>query len=411
MSAATTTTTVAAQAASGGPVGNDRGIIRQLLVDAGVSHSSAHTAEVYLAAPARIAVILVIAFILARLVSRLSRRLVNALRLVSPLLDTTPRGEARVRTLAGAFTSIFRTVIWIVALLEILAEFDISLTPFVATATVIGAAVGFGAQTLVKDFLSGVLILAEDQYGVGDHIAIGVGANQTVGTVESVNLRVTRLRGADGGILYVPNGDIRTLSNDTETDSQALVDIHVPAGTDLVAAGRAAEEAAREMADDPDWAGDFVGRPYFAGVPDAAGTSGATIRVMVLTRPGRHLRAAAEMRLRIVERLRRDGLAWGPPAPQVVRLQTGVEPVADERPADDVGIEVHQAMPTTPGPDAESRGEPAAAGDSDARDSDAGAAGVAAPVVSAAARARRMLRRRFGRPSGPPAPGGPDNPD
>jgi small conductance mechanosensitive channel len=217
-----------------------------------------------------------------------------------------------VQTLTGAFTSVFRAFIWVVALLEILNVLSINLVPFVATATVIGAAIGFGAQSLVKDFLSGVLLLAEDQFGVGDHIAVGTGSTVTSGTVESVNLRVTRLRGLDGGVLYVPNGDIRILSNDTETDSQALVDVMVPYGTDLVAAGVAAQDAARRMAEDPEWAEEFVGTPYFAGVPDATGATGITLRVVVLTRPGQHMRLAREMRLRIAEELRRNHVAWLP---------------------------------------------------------------------------------------------------
>ncbi len=309
--AATTTTTTVAAAASGAAA-NDRGVIHQLVLDAGGGKGTAHTAQIYLAAPFKVLVILVVAFVLTRLVNRLSHRLVNGMRLVSPLVQATPRGAARVQTLAGAFTSVFRALIWIVAFLEILNEFAINLVPFVATATVIGAAVGFGAQSLVKDFLSGILLLAEDQYGVGDHIAVGTGATITSGTVESVNLRVTRLRGLDGGVLYIPNGDIRTLSNDTETDSQALVDVVVPYGTDLVAAGVAAQEAARRMAEDPEWAQDFVSPPFFAGVPDAAGANGIILRVIALTRPGQHMRTAREMRLRIMEALRRDHVAWLP---------------------------------------------------------------------------------------------------
>ena len=295
-----------------GAVDSDRGIIHQLFIDAGATKAQAHTAQIYLAAPFRVLVIVLVALVLTRVVGRIAGRLVHGMRLVSPLVQSTPRGAARIHTLGGAFGSVFRTVVWLIAFLEILGEFNINLAPFIATATVVGAAVGFGAQSLVKDFLSGILILAEDQYGVGDHIAIGTGANLTEGVVESVNLRVTRLRGADGGILYVPNGDIRILSNDTETDSQALVDVMVPHGTDLEAAATAAQEAARAMAIDPEWSNEIVGEPYFAGVQDATGAEGFTLRVIALTRPGQHLRTAREMRLRIIERLRHDGLAWQP---------------------------------------------------------------------------------------------------
>ena len=298
-----------------GAIDSDRGIIHQLFIDAGASRSAAHTAQIYLSAPFHVLVIVVIAFVLTRFVGRGAKRLVHGMRLVSPLVQSTPRGAARVQTLGGAFGSVFRTVVWLIAFLEILGEFNINLAPFVATATVIGAAVGFGAQSLVKDFLSGILILAEDQYGVGDHIAVGTGSNVTEGVVESVNLRVTRLRGADGGILYVPNGDIRILSNDTETDSQALVDVMVPHGTDIEAAAAAAVEAAGSLVNDPEWANEVVGEPYFAGVQDATVADGFVLRIIAKTRPGQHLRLAREMRLRIIERLRQDGLAWAVPHP------------------------------------------------------------------------------------------------
>ncbi len=297
-------------AVASGSATTDRGAIHQLLIDLGVSSSTAHTAQIYLGAPLRIAVILIAAFVLTKVVNRLAPRAVSALRVVSPLTDTSTRGEARVKTLAGAFAQIIRATIWLVAILTVLGEFNISLLPFVATATVVGAALGFGAQTLVKDFLSGALILAEDQYGLGDRVTVGVGPTATVGTVEGVTLRVTRLRGADGSVIYVPNGDIRTLSNDTESDSQALVDVVVPLGTDLTKAGEALEAAARDVATDPKWAGDIMGEPTFVGAQDFSNVNGVTLRVIATTKPGRHVFVVREIRLRAMERLRRDGIAW-----------------------------------------------------------------------------------------------------
>jgi small-conductance mechanosensitive channel len=288
---------------------NDRGILRQILVDLGVSPSTAHTIQVYAVGPLRILLVVVISVILTVLVRRLSRRMVNSFRLVSPLVRATPRGEDRLRTLAGVFTSVLRVIIWVVAFLTILGELHINLVPFIATATVVGAAVGFGAQTLVKDFLSGALILAEDQYGVGDSIVVGGGANSTSGTVEGLTLRTTRIRGLDGVVWYVPNGDIRTVGNNTEGDSQALIDVVVPHGTDLEAAGRVAEQAARRMASEPEWQGVFIGDPTFAGV-QATDNDGATLRIMAWTKPGQHFRASRELRLRILQTLRESGLVW-----------------------------------------------------------------------------------------------------
>lgn len=302
-------TIIAASTANTTNATNDRGVIYEFLHHLGVSDSTAHAVQVYSVGPLKIVLIIGIAMVLSRLITKVAGRLVRSMRLVSPLARATQRGEERVRTLTGVFASLFRAAVWIIALLTILGELDINLLPFIATATVIGAALGFGAQSLVKDFLSGALIIAEDQYAVGDHIMVGTGAGATTGTVEGVNLRVTRLRSLDGVIWYVPNGDIRTVGNDTETDSQALVDVVVPLGTDLAAAGAAALGAARELAESPEWNGVFIGDPVFGGV-QAANEDGVTLRVMAWTRPGEHFRAARELRLRVMERIRQDGLAW-----------------------------------------------------------------------------------------------------
>jgi len=291
-------------AASAGAT-TDRGIIDQILVNLGVAQNTAHSIEVWAVAPIKVLLILVIAFALTRLERRYAVRIVHSMRLVSPLLQPKPEAAARAQTIAGVVSAIIRAVIWVIAGLTILDELGIRLGAFVAGATIIGAALGFGAQTLVKDFLSGMLILTEDQYGVGDNIVV----NNTTGTVEGMTLRVTRIRSIDGVIWYVPNGDIRTVGNNSEGDSVALVEVVLPLGTDLEAAGRVAEDEARKMADEPDWAAVIVGEPTFAGIASVA-ADGATLRIMARTIPGEHQRAARELRLRLLERLRRDGLAW-----------------------------------------------------------------------------------------------------
>ena len=285
---------------------NDRGVIHQLLTDVGVGSDTAHAVQVWTVGPLKVLVVLLIALVLTRIERRFSRRLVSTLRVVSPMGPST-RGLERTQTIAGVISAIFRTVIWVIAWLTIFSQLGIRLTPFVAGATVIGAALGFGAQTLVKDFLSGLLIIAEDQYEVGDDIVVGT----TSGTVEGVTLRVTRIRSIDGVVWYVPNGDIRTVGNNSESDSVALVEVVVPLGTDLTAAGRVAEEEARKMAEDLDWAACIIGEPNFAGVA-AVDAVGVTMRVTVRTTPGDHIRVARNLRLRILERLRIDGLAWAP---------------------------------------------------------------------------------------------------
>jgi small conductance mechanosensitive channel len=303
----TPTTTTTVPAASGGAKNN--GIVHHFLVALGVSASTADNVARWATVPLRIGLIVGLTLIASYFIKRLAVRIVRGLRLVSPLVRTTPRGQDRIRTLTGVVAGALRAVLWVIAGLLILNLLDINLAPFVATATIIGAALGFGAQTLVRDFLSGMLILAEDQYGVGDHVVVGPSGQTTTGTVESVTLRVTRLRGLDGVVWYVPNGDIRTVGNDTATDSQALVDIVVPLGTDLTAASEAAESAARQMAVEERWRELIVGPPTFAGV-QAVDRLGVTLRIMALTKPAQHFVVAREMRFRILERLRDEGLAW-----------------------------------------------------------------------------------------------------
>lgn len=285
--------------------GYDRGLIHQLLIDLGVGSNTAHTVQVWASGPSKVLAVVVIALILTRVEVRLARRAVNSLRMIKPFQQGSARGAARAETLAGVLSAILRTIIWVLAGLTILSYFGLHLSALFATATVIGAGVAFGAQSLIKDFLSGLLILAEDQYGVGDSIVV----DKTEGTVEGVTLRVTRIRSVDGVVWYVPNGEIRKVGNNSEGDSQALVEVMVPLGTDLIAAGRVAEEEARSMATDPTWSALMVGEPNFAGVTEVT-EDGATMRVVVRTAPGVHLRVARELRLRILEGVRKAGLAW-----------------------------------------------------------------------------------------------------
>lgn len=320
----------AALAAAASPsVANDRGAIYQLLTALGVGTSTAHELQVYSVGPLRIILVLAIAFSLTRLVGRVSARLIGSLRLFSPVVRATVRGEDRAETLAGVFTSLLKGLIWIVAALTVLGELHVSLAPFVATATVVGAAVGFGAQSLVKDFLSGVLILAEDQYGVGDSITVT--ATGTSGVVEGVNLRTTRLRALDGTVWYVPNGDIRAVGNSSEETTVALVDVAIPHTTDLEAAGVAAEAACRQVAAGPALTDKVLSPPTFVAVV-ASDTETATIRVVARTAPGAHVEVGRQLRMAILERLRADGLAWAPVVTAAPVADTPPSPAGGARP-------------------------------------------------------------------------------
>jgi small conductance mechanosensitive channel len=281
------------------------GYVYDLVRRLGGSDFFARTAQFVLVRPLRIALIVAVAWLVARVGSRACLRSVHSLRLRAPGLLVSERAESRAATVGGALGSVFRAIVWIVAVLTILGELGIKLAPFIAGATVVGAALGFGAQSLVRDFLSGLLILLEDQYGVGDTIVVG----DTRGTVESLNLRTTRFRAQDGIVWYVPNGEIRKVGNSSEDFGRAVVDLVVPPDADLQAAIAAVSEEVSSLVADPAWADSVLEAPEVVGV-EQADSAGVTIRVMVKTVVGQSAALARALRLRTQERLRRDGMGW-----------------------------------------------------------------------------------------------------
>jgi small-conductance mechanosensitive channel len=281
------------------------GSVHQIFTWLGANEAQATRAQSLLVGPIRICVIVVVAFGITRLVPRLCRRLVRSLQLRTPLLRATARADNRAATIASVLASVFRVVVWVIAFLTILGVVGINLAPFVATATVVGAAVGFGAQSLVKDFLSGLLIVIEDQFGVADSVTVG----DTTGTVEAVSLRTTRVRSFDGTVWFIPNGEIRKVGNSSEGFNQAIVDVEVPIGTDLRRAGEMAEDEARAIAAEPEWRDIILEPPVLLGVEQQT-REGVTIRIVARTVSGQHAPVARAMRSRIVERLRREGAAW-----------------------------------------------------------------------------------------------------
>ncbi len=247
--------------------------------------------------------ILVLAMLFSRLGSRFAARSIRSIATRSPLRDSGPRTEQRATTLAGVAVSLIRIVVWTMAGLLLLGVLGVNLGPFLAGASIVGVALGFGAQSLVKDFLSGFFILVEDQYAVGDVITI---ADQT-GTVEEIDLRVTRLRAIDGTVWFVPNGEIRKVGNSAKEWGRAIVDVIVPRKADLAAAIAASGEEAAAVAADPAWANAVLEPPEILGV-NSMGVDNVTVRVSTKTTPDQRLPLAREMRSRISLRLQRDGV-------------------------------------------------------------------------------------------------------
>ena len=294
-----------AQAAAARASSASTGYVYDLLRQLGASDFVARSVQFLALRPLRIALIITVAWLAARIGGALCRRMVRSLQLRAPLLRASERAEARADTVAIALSSLVRAFVWIIAALTVLGELGINLGPFVAGATVIGAALGFGAQSLVRDFLSGLLILVEDQYGVGDMVLVG----ETKGTIESLNLRTTRMRSFDGTVWYVPNGEIRKVGNRSDGWTRALVDLPLPHGVDLTAASAAVTEAARSLTSEPPWNEYVLDPPEMLGVQDVAPDS-VTVRLGVRVTPTQVEELTRAVRGRVLERLRRDGVEF-----------------------------------------------------------------------------------------------------
>jgi small-conductance mechanosensitive channel len=204
------------------------------------------------------------------------------------------RRKQRVRALGAVLNSIASIIIVFIGGYIVLGDFGIDLAPLLASAGVVGVAIGFGAQSLVKDYLSGIFMLVEDQYGVGDVITVG----DATGTVENVTLRLTRMRDVNGIVWHVRNGSIDTVGNESQGWARALIDFPVPFAADLGTIRSVLAGVGEAIWNDPDW------RPVLLEAPEVWGaqaitSSEVTMRVVVKTAPLRQWEVEREMRARV----------------------------------------------------------------------------------------------------------------
>jgi len=245
-------------------------------------------------------VILAAALILNHLLRLLTKLIVK------PASTQTRAAQAReqqTRTLAGVVNSAGSKVVWAVALLMAAQEFGIDVTPVAALAGLASLAVGFGAQNLVRDIISGFYIILEDQYVVGDTIQVG----ETIGRVEHLTLRRTVVRDSRGALVTLSNGDIRTAGNLSRDWSQTFVDVSVSPQIAQEKALRALEAAIAEFRGDPAWSQVLVDGPRILGL-QSYDQSASTIRLQVRTAPSRQDDVARELRRRIQLEFQRQGI-------------------------------------------------------------------------------------------------------
>jgi small conductance mechanosensitive channel len=286
-----------------------------------VTHSNwlAESSDWLIAKPARILTILVIAVLVKKIVHRAIERLCDraASASVSGLIargrvthqsESTlakERRRQRAATMSSVLQSIATGVLYSIALLMSLSELTFNIGPLIASAGILGVAFGFGSQSLVKDFLSGVFMVLEDQYGVGDRVELG----NTRGLVESVGLRVTRIRDLDGTVWYVRNGEIDRVGNQSQGWQRVMIDIDIAHGEDIDRVRELLAEAGQRLMGG-DLAEAILERPEVWGV-QALTQDAVVMRVVVKTRPAARRKVGLAFRGIIAEMLTTHGVEIG----------------------------------------------------------------------------------------------------
>jgi small conductance mechanosensitive channel len=240
------------------------------------------------------------------------------------------RKVQRARTMGTVLKSVVSIVVFVIATLMVLSKLGQNIAPLLASAGILGVALGFGSQSLVKDFLSGMFMLFEDQYGVGDVIDVG----EASGTVEAVSLRVTRLRDVNGTVWYVRNGEIPRVGNMSQNWARSVLDVGIGYHEDLAKVRRVLQEVAHDLWDDEDFKGLIIEEPEVWGV-ESLTPDGVTMRVTLKTAPMEQWNIARQMRERIKARFDYEGIEM--PFPQQVvwnRTEPPPEPAANPTPPD-----------------------------------------------------------------------------
>jgi small-conductance mechanosensitive channel len=249
-----------------------------------------------------IVVVAVVVTVVARLlVGRFQRKLEGKVSLTQDL------NLQRAATLTHALSTGAIVLIWTIAMLLILSNVGVNLAPLLASAGVAGVALGFGAQSIVRDTLSGFFILLENQFGVGDIVEVQTAAGAAGGKVESLTLRITTLRAFDGTLHVIPNGNIQLVSNKSRGWARAIVDVRLAYGEDVQGVRDMLEELFEELRAEPamrDW---LMEGPSVLGIETLA-DYGQVIRVVAETRPSKRPDVERVLRERISARLAERGV-------------------------------------------------------------------------------------------------------
>jgi moderate conductance mechanosensitive channel len=286
----------------------------------------AQAANWLIAKPLAILILVLLAlgirWFLHRVIDRLVRRAAEGLP--SPVLrrrrERAQQGQTvlagrrvqRAETMGSLLKSITSIVVFTIFGITAIAELGYPVGPLLASAGVVGVALGFGAQSLVKDFLSGIFMIFEDQYGVGDSVDLG----EAGGTVEAVGLRVTRLRDVEGTVWYVRNGEILRVGNQSQNWARTVLDIPIALNQDLVRVQQVLQDVAHDLWEDDDFKHQIIEEPSVWGVQDLT-PNWITVRVTLKTAPLEQWAVAREMRQRIKYRFDAEGIELALPTGQL----------------------------------------------------------------------------------------------
>lgn len=248
---------------------------------------------IFLTAIPKIIMIIVIGFVVAKVGKKILEKIIRRAIKGEPDLDEKAELK-REETLIAILGGTFNIVLWLVILLLILSELSINIAPIIASAGVIGIAVGFGGQYLIRDIITGIFILLENQYRVGDTVDI----NQFVGKVEQITLRKTTLRDVDGNVHHIPHGEVTMVTNKSAKFSQVNIDFGIAYESDIDVAIEMINRVGEELYSDDTWSRDLLEAPYFKRVQDL-GNSAVILKIFAKTKAGRQFDVAGELRLRL----------------------------------------------------------------------------------------------------------------
>lgn len=253
-----------------------------------------------------VAVLFLVRFVINHFIGRVVERIV-----LSHHYKTKREEKLREATLTDMFKTVSAVVTWTIVVIIALQELGVNLAALATGAGLIGIVLGFGAQSMIKDFLSGAFIITENQYRIGDVVTVG----DHSGLVEQITIRMTKLRDLDGSVYFIPNGEIKTVKNMTLDYSGVVIDVGVSYETDVRKAEEIINDVGKELAEDEEWRSRIIEPITFLRL-DSFGESGVNLKAVGKTVPMEQWDVASEYRIRLKKAFEKHGVEI--PLPQRV---------------------------------------------------------------------------------------------